>query len=97
VPISGDRPETGVRILVERDKSRSDPPWTYVGAAHLPDADVAIHVVVDAGGDVIVTLSATRPELEERVRLIMRTAYRLSKADGEPPPWRILRWRGVSA
>ncbi|MBX3215575.1 MAG: hypothetical protein KF850_26285 [Labilithrix sp.] len=101
MPIAGDRPETGVRIQIERDKSRSEPPWSYAGAAHVPDASFPIRVTVDAAGEVTVTLGAAEsgaatppPDLAEKVRLIVRTVYRQAKADDEPPAWRIVRWRG---
>ncbi len=100
MPIAGERPETGVRILIERDNSREDPPWSYAGAAHLPHTSFPLEVVVDAMGGVTVTLSleptyATAPpsDLAEKVRLIVRTVYRQAKADNEPPAWRIVRWR----
>jgi hypothetical protein len=57
-------------------------------------------VVVDAAGEVTVTISpspghAQPPgDLAEKVRLIVRTVYRQAKADDEPPAWRIVRWRG---
>ncbi len=99
--IAGERPETGVRIQIQRDKSREQPPWSYAGAAQLPDASFPLAVVVSAAGDVEVTLSPEvssgnppPPELAEKVRLIVRTAYRQAKADDEPPAWRIVRWRG---
>jgi hypothetical protein len=101
VPIAGERPETGVRIHVERDKSREDPPWSYAGAAYVPDATFPVAITVDAAGEVTVTISpsaddGTAPpaDLSEKVRLIVRTVYRQAKADGEPPAWRIVRWRG---
>ena len=99
MPIAGDRPETGVRIVVERDASKADPPWTYAGSAHVPDASFPIAVIVDEAGTVAVTLGATAGatpprDLSEKIRLIVRTAYRQATADGEPPPWRIQRWRG---
>lgn len=99
MPIAGDRPETGVRIVIQRDASKADPPWTYAGVAHVPDASFPIAVGVDAAGTVTVTVqpaaSATPPrDLAEKVRLIVRTTFRQATADGEPPPWRIQRWRG---
>lgn len=100
VPIAGDRPETGVRIKIERNKSLEDPPWRYAGAAHVPEASFPVAVDVDAAGEVTVTISpapdgsAPPPDLAEKVRLIVRTVYRQAKADGEPPAWRIVRWRG---
>lgn len=100
VPIAGDRPETGVRIKIERDKSLEDPPWRYAGAAHVPEASFPVAVDVDAAGEVTVTISPAPdgvvppPDLAEKVRLIVRTVYRQAKADGEAPAWRIVRWRG---
>lgn len=100
MPIAGDRPETGVRIYVERDKTHEEPPWSYAGAAHVPEASFPVVVTVDAGGDVRVTVadasdgSPPPADLAEKVRLIVRTVYRQAKADDEPPAWRIVRWRG---
>lgn len=101
MPIAGDRPETGVRIHVERDKSREDPPWIYAGAAHVPEASFPVQVTVDADGEVTVTISPPSgggapppPDLAEKVRLIVRTVYRQAKADDEAPAWKIVRWRG---
>ncbi|HVJ94348.1 MAG TPA: hypothetical protein VM580_31385 [Labilithrix sp.] len=101
MPIAGERPESGVRIQIERDRSRDEPPWSYSGAAHVPDASFPVTVAVDAEGDVSVVVSPSstdgRPppsDLAEKVRLIVRTAYRQAKADNEPPAWRIVRWRG---
>src|SRR4051812_48030288 len=98
--IAGDRPETGVRIQIERDKTREDSPWNYRGAAHLPDATFPLAVVVTEAGDVEVSLSPSESggippsDLSEKVRLIVRTVYRQSKSDDEPPAWKIVRWRG---
>jgi hypothetical protein len=100
VPIAGDRPETGVRIHVERDKAQNDPPWSYAGAAHVPEESFPLAVVVDSAGEVTVTVApaqnGTAPpsDLAEKVRLIVRTVFRQAKADDEPPAWRIVRWRG---
>jgi hypothetical protein len=92
--IVGERPESGVRIALERDK-QAGPPWNYRGAAHVPDASFACEVSVTSEGEVDVTLPANAPpDLPEKVRLIVRTAYRQAKADGEPPAWKIVRWRG---
>lgn len=101
--IAGDRPETGVRIQIERDASRDEPPWTYAGFVHLPTASAALTVVVDGAGEVVVTILPPAaggpegdmpPDLADKVRLIVRTVYRQAKADDEPPAWRIVRWRG---
>jgi hypothetical protein len=92
--IVGERPESGVRIAIERDK-QSGPPWNYRGGAFLPDASFECAVVVSQQGEVEVTLPADAPgDLAEKVRLIVRTVFKQSNADGEPPAWKINRWRG---
>lgn len=96
MPIAGDRPETGVRISIARDAAKDDPPWRYAGAVHLPLASFPLQVDVDAEGTVLVAISGedAPADLAEKVRLIVRTVFRQAKADGEPPAWRIVRWRG---
>ncbi len=95
MPIVGDRPESGVRIAIERDAKKNNPPWIYAGEVHLPDGSHPLAVEVDADGEVGVSIGPhAPPELTEKVRLIVRTAYKQAKADGEPPAWRIVRWRG---
>ena len=93
VAILGERPETGVRIAIERPRE-GGPPWSYAGAAVLPDASYPLSVTVTEAGEVAVALDDAAPaDLAERVRLIVRTIYRQAKADDEPPAWRIVRWR----
>ena len=98
VAILGERPETGVRIAIERPRE-GGPPWSYAGAAVLPDASYPVRVTVSEAGEVGVELAegaggAPPPaDLAEKVRLIVRTVYRQAKADDEPPAWRIVRWR----
>ncbi len=95
VPIVGNRPESGVRIAIERPRD-GGPPWTYEGAAHTPDESLPLRVVVAEDGAVDVALegSADPAGLAEKVRLIVRAAWRQAKADDEPPARRIVRWRG---
>jgi len=99
MPVTGDRPESGVRIAIERSREPS-PPWSYEGAVVTPDRTLRARVVVRADGEVEVFLedsghpSELPGDLAEKVRLIVRAAYRQAKADGEPPARRITRWRG---
>ncbi len=96
--IIGERPETGVRIAIERPRE-GGPPWSYAGAAVLPEASYPVRVTVTEAGDVGVELSAATVgaappgDLAEKVRLIVRTVFRQAKSDDEPPAWRIVRWR----
>lgn len=97
--IVGERPETGVRIAIERPRE-GGAPWSYAGTASLPDAAFPVSVVVSEGGEVDVTLAAAEDsgaappsDLAEKIRLIVRAAYRQAKADEEAPAFRIVRWR----
>ncbi len=98
--IVGQRPETGVRIALERPRS-GGPPWSYAGAAVLPDASFPLRVTVSEAGEVDVELSPSvasgsppPADLQEKVRLIVRTVYRQAKSDGEAPARSVVRWRG---
>jgi hypothetical protein len=53
VSIVGERPESGVRIEVERPH-RGGPPWSYQGEAITSGARIRLLAVVDAGGGVTV-------------------------------------------
>jgi hypothetical protein len=92
--IVGDRPESGVRIAVERD-ARGGSPWRYEGTATTPDDAYPVHATIDAGGEVTVeTAPGAPPDLAEKVRLILRTVVRQAKTDGNGTPARkIVRWR----
>ena len=97
VAIVGERPLSGVRIAIERPRE-GGPPWSYAGSAFLPDASFSANVTVSEAGDVAVVLEDERggpppPDLGEKIRLIVRTVYKQAKADGEPPAFRIVRWR----
>ena len=96
--IVGERPETGVRIAIERPRE-GGPPWAYAGKASLPDAAFPVQVSVSEEGEVAVVLApaedgtAVPPDLAEKIRLIVRAGYKQAKSDGEPPAFRIVRWR----
>lgn len=100
VSIAGERPESGVRIALERPRD-GGPPWSYTGAAYLPDETFALKVQVSGEGTVEVDIAPSTDsgnpppaDLAEKVRLIVRTAFRQAKADDEAPARRIVRWRG---
>lgn len=99
MPIAGEKPESGVRIAIERPKDQAAP-WKYAGFAHVPDASFPLVATVTDDGTVEVELApaesgqAPPGDLAEKVRLIVRTVYRQAKADDEAPAWRIVRWRG---
>jgi hypothetical protein len=98
VAIIGQRPETGVRIAIERPRT-SGPPWSYTGEAVSPEASYPLVVAVSEAGEVGVTIGPSAEgqeppgDLAEKVRLIVRTAYRQASGDGDAPAWRIVRWR----
>jgi hypothetical protein len=88
-----------VRIAVERPRE-GGPPWAYCGTAALPEAVFPVEVSVSAEGEVGVVLglsqgggAAPPPDLAEKIRLIVRTAYRQAKSDDEAPAFRVVRWR----
>jgi hypothetical protein len=91
--IVGPRPERGVRVELERPEG--GPPWAYRGEAVTPTATYGVAATIAAEGAVTVDLDgAPPPGLGERVRLILRAAWRHAGEDGAPPPRRIVRWRG---
>jgi len=99
VAIVGERPQTGVRIAIERPRE-GGPPWSYAGSAFVPDATFPVQVTVSEVGIVEVVLSTSQDtgaaapgDLAEKIRLIVRAVYRQGVSDGEPPAFRINRWR----
>jgi hypothetical protein len=85
-------PESGVRVHVAR--TADGPPWEYTGEAVTPTARFEVRTVIAADGAVAVELPEGAPDgLADRVRLIMRTAFRHARDEDAPPPRRIVRWR----
>jgi hypothetical protein len=94
MPIIGDRPETGIRFVLERP-ARGEAPWIYEGHAFLPDAEHALHVTVTREGEVRVVLDADAPAgVAEKVRLLFRSLYKASAEGAGAPPRKVVRWRG---
>jgi hypothetical protein len=94
--IVGDHPESGVRIDVQRDRL-GGPPWRYEGEAATPGERFPLRAVVEADGSVAVELGGdatpARSALAERVRLMMRAAWKHGQESAAAPPRRIVRWR----
>lgn len=89
-----------MRITIERARD-GGPPWHYRGAAHLPEKSHPIDVTLAADGTATVGVApsgdgaAPPTDLAERVRLIVRTAFRQAASDGQLPARRIVRWRAA--
>jgi hypothetical protein len=91
--ITGDHPESGVRVDVQRPRD-GGPPWRYEGEAATAQERYPMTAVVGADGTVEVTLAPPGPaEVREKVRLILRSAWKHGQEDGTAPPRRIVRWR----
>lgn len=78
--IAKGRPESGFRVALERDGE------AYAGMLETRDATFDVRVE----GEVVL---GCPPELEEKVRLLVRAALKHAEHDARPPPARITRWR----
>jgi hypothetical protein len=91
--IVGSRPDSGVRIDLERPID-GGPPWPYRGEAATPGERFSIAATVSADGEVEVDVPPGAPaDLGERVRRVVRSAWKHAQEDGLPPPRRLQRWR----
>ena len=88
--IVGGLPESGVRIDVERP-AEGGPPWRYRGRVDTPEGSTPIEAQV--AGDGQVTIDAPS-DLADKVRLVLRAAWKHGVEDACPPARRIVRWRG---
>ena len=87
--------ESGVKVEAERP-SAGGPPWRYRGSATAFGRRFDLVVTLEADGAARVELSPDPPaDLAERVRLMMRAAWRHASAENLPPPRRIARWRAL--
>ncbi|HXN33631.1 MAG TPA: hypothetical protein VN894_17300 [Polyangiaceae bacterium] len=85
--------ESGVRVAVER-QSAGGPPWQYAGEAVTKGERFRLAAKVDADGAVTVEMKPEPPAgLVDKVRLIVRAAWKHAADDGTAPPRRIARWR----
>lgn len=93
MPIVGPRPESGVRVDVERPL-HAGPPWRYVGRAATPEASFALEATLREDGSADVSLPSEAPAgLDEKVRLLLRAAFKHAQGEARHPPRRIVRWR----
>jgi hypothetical protein len=91
--IVGHHPESGARVTVERPRA-GGPPWRYVGEVATESARYNLSVTLEADGAVAVDVRSEAPAgLAEKVRLIVRAAWKHAKDDGASPPLRLARWR----
>jgi len=91
--IVGSSPESGVRVDVTRPRE-GGPPWRYQGEAVTSTARFDLAATVSAEGEVRVDLPEQAPEgIGDRVRLLLRAAYKHAREDAQPPPRHIVRWR----
>jgi hypothetical protein len=91
------RPESGVRIDLERPAA-GGPPWRYDGTVATPTGEFSLRARVTEDGAVTMeTPSQDSPALpagvEQKAKLLLRAAWKHADADGAPPPRRIVRWR----
>jgi hypothetical protein len=91
VAIVGERPETGVRLTLDRSFAGGASGLVYEGQIATKEGEFAVRVDVD-GAEVRVATEAGA-DLAEKARLIVRTVLRHAEADAVPPPRRIQRWR----
>ena len=91
--ITGEQVDGGLRVVAERSRAPG-PPWRYEGEAAVPSARFRLVATLDGDGGVDVEVDADAPAgLADKVRLIVRTAWRRAHEDGLSPPPRIARWR----
>jgi hypothetical protein len=95
--IVGHHPESGVRVSLQRDRGEG-PPWRYDGEAVTESARFSLTARLDTAGVVTVALPPDAPPgLAEKVRLMIRTAWKHAQrdqaSDETAPPRRLVRWR----
>jgi hypothetical protein len=91
--IVGHHPETGVRLDLQRAREEG-PPWHYVGEAVTPASRFAVAADMAEDGSVEIDLEPGAPSsLGEKVRLLLRAAWRHAEDEEAQPPRHIVRWR----
>jgi hypothetical protein len=91
--IVGHHPETGIRVDVERARD-GGPPWRYDGEAVTPACRFQCAAHLHDDGRVVVELEPGAPTaLAEKVRLLLRAAWKHAEDEAVRPPRHIVRWR----
>ena len=90
--IVGERPESGMRLRLERPLA-GGPPYLYAGEVATAEGARPLSAVVDAEGEVAVQMEGVDAAFLEKLRLMIRAAFRHAREDARPPPRRIQRWR----
>ncbi len=91
--IIGERPESGMRLEIERPRGDAAP-FRYEGWVKTPETKTAVAVLIDGPGEVSVVGEGLDKDTIEKVRLLIRAACKHARTEGRPPPLRIQRWRG---
>jgi hypothetical protein len=81
-----------MRLRIERPLA-GGPPYRYAGEVATPEETRPLSAIVDAEGEVTVQLEGADAPLLEKLRLVIRAAFRHAREDARPPPRRIQRWR----
>ena len=91
--VVGPLQESGLRVVAERSRGQG-PPWRYEGEVTTPSARFVLTAVLSADGGLTVTIEPPPPAgLVDRVRLILRTAWKHARENETEPPRRVGRWR----
>jgi hypothetical protein len=91
--IVGPRPETGLRIDLERPVA-GGPPWRYEGRIATAEAQFRLTAHISETGAVTVEAPDPLPEgVAQKAKLLLRAAWKHASGDEAPPPRRIVRWR----
>ena len=91
--IIGERPESGMRLEIERPRG-DVAPFRYEGWVKTPETKIAVVALIDTLGLVDVSGVGLDDDSLEKVRLMIRAACKHARTEGRPPPLRIQRWRG---
>jgi hypothetical protein len=91
--VVGKNEGAGVRVSIERP-TLGGPPWTYTARIETKSAELILQATLTREGEVLIENVGAHPGPEERVRLLLRAAFRQMVAREQRAPARkIVRWR----